>query len=378
MTKENKVYEFEKNLKTLLEFNKNVEIFIESKILDELCFKQIIDFKYGWNYAIARAIDGKVYFWGWNEWGVLGNRKNDSNLEYEKIYKPELNEYLINKQIIDICCGYSHSLVLTNSGEVYAWGWNVWGQIGNGRSGENECQLIPIKVNGFNNEKVVMISYGFWYSTALTESGRVFSWGNNSYGQLGLNTPDDCIEKPSVMLLSNELSIKKISCGRNHCLLLTSDENIYWFGFNWIEKQKTPKKLLMNENKFIDIASHFDYFISIALSMNGIYYVWSECGEELIKEPKETEFKSFDEIFNHYFGISFCTIERFVCFKFKFIENGKYLTKYKEIEKLGEGYYGQVFRVRDHRDIECALKKIKFTIDKENQLFRVAKFCYFS
>ncbi len=46
----------------------------------------------------------------------------------------------------------------------------------NGRSTKNECQLISIKVNGFSDEKVVMISCGNWHSMALTESGRVFSW----------------------------------------------------------------------------------------------------------------------------------------------------------------------------------------------------------
>jgi alpha-tubulin suppressor-like RCC1 family protein len=86
--------------------------------------------------------------------GVLGNGKIDW-----QIYKPELNEYLSDKQNIDICCGENHSLVLTNSGEVYAWGGNVDGQIGNGRNSFSECQSIPIKVNGFNNEKVIQISF---------------------------------------------------------------------------------------------------------------------------------------------------------------------------------------------------------------------------
>jgi alpha-tubulin suppressor-like RCC1 family protein len=62
--KEDKVYEFERKLKTLLDFNKNIDFFIESKILNELCFKQISDFKNSKHHVIARTIDGKVYFWG--------------------------------------------------------------------------------------------------------------------------------------------------------------------------------------------------------------------------------------------------------------------------------------------------------------------------
>jgi alpha-tubulin suppressor-like RCC1 family protein len=155
-TKEDKVYEFEINLKTLLEFDKNNKTFIESKILNELCFKKVIDFKNSGLHVNARTVDGKVYCWGRNNCGLLGNGMNDYNIEY----KPELNEYLSNEKIIDICCGISHTLVLTDCGEVYAWGHNSEGQIGNERSGQNECQLLPIKVNGFNNEKVIMISCG--------------------------------------------------------------------------------------------------------------------------------------------------------------------------------------------------------------------------
>jgi hypothetical protein len=141
---------------------------------------------------------------------------------------------------------------------------------------------------------------------ALTESGRVFSWGNNSSRQLGQNNNKNAINKPKIVSLNNEISIKKISCGFRHSLLLSSDGHSYWFGFNGIETQITPKKLIIN--KFIEIESHSHYCISIALSVNGIYYVWGKCrqyGE--IREPKETEFKSFDDIFGHYFGITYET-----------------------------------------------------------------------
>jgi hypothetical protein len=140
----------------------------------------------------------------------------------------------------------------------------------------------------------------------LTESGRVFSWGHNYFGQLNHNSTNN-VNKPSIVLLSAKIPIKKISCGQSHSLFLSSDGHIYWFGNNGIEKQMTPKKLTINTNKFIDIASHYDYFISIALSVNGIYYVWGNYGKD-IKVPKETEFKSFDDIFNHYFRITHKTL----------------------------------------------------------------------
>jgi alpha-tubulin suppressor-like RCC1 family protein len=61
--------------------------------------------------------------------------------------------------------------VLTNCGEVYAWGINSSGQIGNGC---NRAQFLPIKVKGFKDERVVMISGDGWHSLALIESSHVF------------------------------------------------------------------------------------------------------------------------------------------------------------------------------------------------------------
>jgi alpha-tubulin suppressor-like RCC1 family protein len=75
-----------------------------------------------------------------------------------------------------------------------------------------------------------------WHS----ESDRVFSWGHSYFD----------IEGVSLVLISNEISIKKISCDLYHSILLSRDEDIYWFGFNVIEK------LAINE--FIDIESHYN------------------------------------------------------------------------------------------------------------------------
>jgi alpha-tubulin suppressor-like RCC1 family protein len=66
-------------------------------INNELSDKNVVDFKNGLYNAIARTIDGKVYCWGYNEWGALGNGKKDANK-----YKPELNTCLKDKKVVDI------------------------------------------------------------------------------------------------------------------------------------------------------------------------------------------------------------------------------------------------------------------------------------
>jgi alpha-tubulin suppressor-like RCC1 family protein len=308
VTKDDKTYAFGVNTLGLLGFGHN-KIVNEIQIFKELCDQQIIDFANGLHHCIARNSRGKVYCWGWNRKGYLGIGSED-----ESYHKPILNQYLNNEFVIDISCGARHSLVLTSSGEVYAWGCNELGVIGNGC---NSDQLIPIKVKGFNDERVVMISCGWSYSMALTECGHVYSWGYNGFGQLGIGNAVHSNQPKFVKVIDdNECNvfIVKISCGTNHSLLLSNDGYIYAFGRNNYgelgnqkeENELSPYKIKI-ETKFIDISSHWIYFnygISIALSQNGIYYNWGKCGQEIIRTPKPTNFESFIDIYAKYLKIT--------------------------------------------------------------------------
>jgi alpha-tubulin suppressor-like RCC1 family protein len=229
---------------------------------------------------------------------------------------------------------------------VYAWGWNYYGQIGNSR---NSDQLKPIKVKGFNNERVVMISCGFYYSMALTECGHVYSWGSNECGQLGIgNTVNSNEPKFVAVIDENECNvfIEKISCGSAHSLLLSSDGYIYAFGRNKSgelgnqkeENEWSPHRIKI-ETKFIDISSHWFYNIgiSIALSQNGIYFIWGKCGEEIIRTPKLTNFESFVEIYAKYLNITHKAIN-FV----PILLRDKYVNEFSEQSFISCGGFGFV------------------------------------
>jgi RCC1 and BTB domain-containing protein len=210
-----------------------------------------------------------------------------------------MKEYISEEKIIDMCCGERHSILLTQSGKVYEY------LVKDNEREKSEkyiyFELKSFKNNSFENEKIVKISCGFWHSLALTENGRVFGWGSNTNGQLGVDVEDS--SEPIIIELNN-LIIEKISCGFRHSLLLSCDGNIYAFGWNgWGEvgngtrdKQRFPIKLELN-NKFIDIASHPCYSISMSQSIDGIYYVWGKFEDKYILSPQSTEYKSFKDVF---------------------------------------------------------------------------------
>jgi hypothetical protein len=335
-------------------YNENIPKFIvskensiiESMIVKDLCNKNIIDLSYGLCHYIARTIDNKIYCWGNNCWAQLCNGRQDENRVQEN--NPELNELLSDLNITVIKCGAYHSLALTQSGEVYAWGDNYWGQIG---CGDNFDKSMPTKVKAFNEIKIKMISCGYEHSMALTEKGCVYSWGCNQGSRLGIaNTINSNTPK---QIQIKDIIIDKITCGSYHSLLLTNNGVIYAFGHNFFGQIgngikgdiETPIKL-NHEKRFIDIASHWNSNISIALSLDNKYYIWGDCKEQQILIPTQTKLKSFNEILVHYFGYCLEMSEKLIEFNDLFFENGYYERDFDEIEKIGEGSYGTVFKVK--------------------------------
>jgi alpha-tubulin suppressor-like RCC1 family protein/tRNA A-37 threonylcarbamoyl transferase component Bud32 len=372
VTKDDKTYAFGRNYWGQLGFGHN-KVVNEIQIVEELCDQQIIDFANGFRHFIARNSSGKVYCWGCNDWGYLGIGSQDWSY-----HKPKLNQYLNNEFVSDISCGANHSLVLTNCGEVYAWGQNWEGQIGNGC---NSDQLKPIKVKGFNNERVVMISCGVCHSMALTECGHVYSWGPNECGQLGIGNTLNSNEPKFVAVIDENkrnVFIEKISCGFTHSLLLSSDGYIYAFGYNKngeLGNQKEENELsphrIKTETKFIDISSHRTENISIALSQNGIYYNWGKCGEEIVRSPKPTDFESFVEIYAKYLKITHKAINFEEQNSDPILLRDKYVNEFSEQSLISRGGYGIVSKVIHKNSKKIyAIKRIALNEEDSEKAFK--------
>jgi hypothetical protein len=284
-------------------------------------------------------------------------------------------------------CGKRHSIFLTQSGKVYEYKVNEDERKESEKyihfelksfmnfSFENSLVYNYFKVKSFENyrlenAKIVMISCGEEHSLALTKSDRVFCWGWNDCGQLGV---DVWLTNEPIIIYLNDLKIKKISCGAFHSLLLSCDGDIYAFGWNingevgngTYEVQRFPKKLELNK-KFLDIASHPRYDISMSQSINGIYYVWG-LG---VMSPQPTKYESFDDILRTNFIDNIKTFGKLIEFEDTFVKNGFYSKHFEEIKELGSGAFGSVFKVIRKEDSdyyrrrgrECsAIKRIEFT-----------------
>jgi hypothetical protein len=136
--------------------------------------------------------------------------------------------------------------------------------------------------------------------------------------------------------------------------LLSYDGDIYAFGDNSCGevvngtqiKQRFPIKLELN-NTFIDIASHLYYWISMSLSIDSTYYVWGQFEGNKGLSAQSTKYQSFEDILiSNNFITNMKTFDKLIEFKDSFVKNGFYLNKFQEIEKLGFGSFGSVFKVK--------------------------------
>ena len=121
-----------------------------------------------------------------------------------------------------------HALILTNTGLIYSYGKNKWGQLGLGLGlGNIINRITPTLIPNFNN--IVAVKTGYKHSLLLTNTGQIYSCGNNDLGQLGLGYTND---KFIFTLIPNLRNIVKIASSYEHSLCLTEDGQVYSFGGN--------------------------------------------------------------------------------------------------------------------------------------------------
>lgn len=127
-----------------------------------------------------------------------------------------------------VAAGGFHSLALANDGKIYAWGSNDYGQLGDGTITE---QHESVQVQGPAGVKFTQIAGGLYYSVALGDDGNTYAWGENNYGQLGDGTNTDRHEPVRVQVPPG-VTFTQIAAGNHHSLALGNDGNVYAWGAN--------------------------------------------------------------------------------------------------------------------------------------------------
>ncbi|KAK7494796.1 hypothetical protein BaRGS_00013923, partial [Batillaria attramentaria] len=171
----------------------------------------------GSDHSMALTEDGRLFVWGSNGEGQVGLGE-----ESEVSVPTQLD---VGQRVTCIACGYYHSAIVTENGELYTFGETEEGQLGLGD--DTEEPKIPQQVVAIS-DKVKAVACGSTHTVVLTEKGQVYTFGGGASGQLGLGV--SVLSSPSPSLLKLPFKVSQICCGENFTALISEKGQLYTFG----------------------------------------------------------------------------------------------------------------------------------------------------
>ena len=261
----------------------------------------------GASHSLAVGSDGNVYAWGDNTYGKLGDGTSTTRYTPVRVKTPDRKTYPdlpADFTYQQVSAGYSHSLALGSDGNVYAWGYNYYGQLGDGTGSDRNA---PVRVKTPDRKTYpdlpadftyLQVSAGYLHSLALGSDGNAYAWGSNNAGQLGngtgsyqtapvrVKTPD----RKTYPDLPADFTYQQVSAGDSHSLAIGSDGNAYAWGSNnagqlgggTTSSRNTPVRVKTPDRKtYPDLPADFTYQQvsagsdhSLALGSDGYAWAW--------------------------------------------------------------------------------------------------------
>ncbi|WP_339351210.1 InlB B-repeat-containing protein, partial [Bifidobacterium indicum] len=244
--------------------------------------------------SLALGSDGNLYTWGANDWGQLGRDTDTTINETKADRKPgqvalpagASSSFTWTKATTR----WDHTLAFGSDGKLYAWGRNQGGQLGNATipSGNNNSKAYsarPVLVSVPGGVAFSEVSTGHLHSLALSTNGALYAWGQNSYGMLGMDDVSigSVVNTPKAVRNTAGVAFTQISAGSSSCLAISSDGSLYAWGDNSdgqlglgdTAARLTPTQVTKPSAKFWKEASIRDGY-SLALSSDGSLYAWGQ------------------------------------------------------------------------------------------------------
>jgi alpha-tubulin suppressor-like RCC1 family protein len=216
--------------------------------------------------------NGSVYAWGWNVVGQLGNGSMNGSDTPVKARLPG------GTKVIGVSGGFAHTVAVTSSGQVFSWGKNYNSDLGNGSTTDSD---VPVRSMLPVGTKVVAVAASTDSSFALTSTGSVLGWGLNDQGQLGDGTSGNNNVPPGNVSLPAGTTVIAIAAGSLHTLALTSTGAVLAWGYNAQgelgdgnrKNTDVPVKVKLPAGVKVTAIAAGGYD-SLALTSSGAVYAW--------------------------------------------------------------------------------------------------------
>lgn len=218
----------------------------------------------GDGHVAAITQNRDLYVWGDNLDGQIGNGNRDKLFNQDPTTPVKVLE-----NVASVSLGYFNSAAITMNGDLYSWGSNTYETVGNGSTGDT---FTPTKIL----EDVISVCFGTSHGAAITSDGSLYMWGDNQYGQLGNGKATTSGQATPVKIMDN---VASVSLRGAHSAAITKDGSLYMWGDNQYgqigngteKKQTTPLKVLENVSS-IDIGEYH----SAAITLDGSLYIWGD------------------------------------------------------------------------------------------------------
>ncbi|MFA7506709.1 MAG: hypothetical protein WCZ11_00575, partial [Bacilli bacterium] len=195
---------------------------------------QIIKLALGDSHSVALSKSKRFFVWGSNARGQLG----DATLIDKRVPTDITDLFVFDEDevISKISAGGWHTALLTSKNQLYIWGYNQYRQLATGTKVDSSSPInITNKFELFHDEKIIDVNLGGYNSSLITSYGRIFTWGDNEFGNLGglfETMKQVSIDITGNFNLNENEKIDKLYLRNNHSAAISSSKRVFTWGVN--------------------------------------------------------------------------------------------------------------------------------------------------
>jgi alpha-tubulin suppressor-like RCC1 family protein len=249
--------------------------------------KVFVHLSAGYTHTCGITVEGVAYCWGADNHGQLGN--GGGSLDTQSPFPVDTSTIPGNKAFVQLTGGYGHTCGLTAEGVATCWGWDYYGQLGNGGGSLDTQSPFPVDTSTIPGNKVfVSITTGRSHTCGLTAEGVAYCWGRDNNGQLGNGGASLDTQSPSPVdssTMTGNKAFVSIQNGVVHTCGLTVDGVAYCWGLDsrgqlgngggsLATQSPSPvdTSIILGNKAFVQMTAGGEH--SCGLTADGVAYCW--------------------------------------------------------------------------------------------------------
>jgi len=208
-------------------------------------------------HTVVLTASGKLLAFGWNKHGRIGCKTPPPDTVGDSIVVPvAVNMAPLDGKVVCISAGENNTIALTDKGSAYTWGSGAWNSLGHGDEKE---QSEPKLVEALQGKHAVLAAVGAAHMLVLTKTNELYSWGLNSSNQLGREESTGVLPA-RVTALDSKLTITDLACGKSHSACVAGGQLFTWgdgrrglLGHGGEDATPTPKRIELLKDTIVQV-----------------------------------------------------------------------------------------------------------------------------